>query len=105
MKIIEPHKSLVPHLHAILFFKKENYNTLLKHFENVVKKHNLIKVEFVPLESNVNYVIKYILKNFSDEELRTLDGWKKQNKIRLFTMSNLELNSTIFKKLYFNNPQ
>ncbi len=105
MKIIEPHATLVPHLHAIIFFKDKEYLTLLKHFENVVKKHNLIKVEFVPLESNVNYVIKYILKNFSDEELRTLDGWKKQNKIRLFTMSNLTLNSTIFKKLYFNNPQ
>jgi hypothetical protein len=105
MKIIEPHKSLVPHLHCIIFLKIENHYDILKHFNKVVKKYNLTKTEFEPLFKNVNYVIKYILKNFQEEDLRMLDGWKKRNKIRLFTMSNLDLSSEVFKKLYINNRE
>lgn len=105
MKIIEPHKSLVPHLHCIIFIKIENQFQILKHFNKVVKKYNLTKTEFEPLFNNINYVIKYILKNFLEEDLRMLDGWKKRNKIRLFTMSNLDLSGEVFKKLYINNRE
>ena len=44
--------------------------------------------------------------NQSNEfQLRFLDGWKKKNKIRAFTMSNLELKTDVYKKLYYSIPR
>lgn len=105
IKIIEPHKSLIPHLHRVVFVKLETKEKIEKQFFKVVKKYKLKKVKFETLEKGTSYVIKYITKNFNEEELKKLDGWKKLHKIRLFTMSNLPLTTEIFKKLYYNNKE
>lgn len=104
-KIIEPHKSLICHLHCIFYVKKQNIENIKTKYKNIVKKHNLKQCKFKVLKSikGSSYITKYILKNFDDKEMRMLDGWKKIHKIRMFTMSNLELKTKYFKKLYFNN--
>ncbi|MCT7471038.1 replication endonuclease [Aliarcobacter cryaerophilus] len=105
VKIIEPHKSLICHLHCLIYVKKENIENIETKYQNILKKHNLKQCKFEILKKikGCSYITKYILKNFDDKEMRMLDGWKKIHKIRMFTMSNLELKTKIFKKLYFNN--
>ena len=106
-KIIEPHKSLVCHLHRLIFVKKENLESVKRKYLNILKKHNLKSCKFEILKKikGSSYITKYILKNFNDEDLHSLNGYKKLHKIRMFTMSNLKLSSSIFSKLYFNNKE
>ena len=52
-----------------------------------------------------SYIIKYLLKNYNTEEIQKFDGYKKNHKIRIFTMSNLSLSSSIFQKLYYSNEK
>ena len=74
---------------------------------NILKKHNLKSCQFEILKKikGSSYITKYILKNFNDNDLHSLNGYKKLHKIRMFSMSNLELKSDYFKKLYFNNKE
>jgi hypothetical protein len=104
IKIIEPHKSLMVHLHRILYVKMDNIEQIKKTFLKVIKKHKIIKYDFEELKKSKgsSYIIKYILKNFEREELRKFDGYRKKHKIIIFRMSNLELNTDIFKKLYYS---
>lgn len=106
-KIIEPHKSLVCHLHRLIFVKKENLESVKRKYLNILKKHNLKSCQFEILKKikGSSYITKYILKNFNDDDLHSLNGYKKLHKIRMFTMSNLKLSSSIFSKLYFNNKE
>ncbi|MGH2278795.1 replication endonuclease [Aliarcobacter sp. ERUVET-7] len=106
-KIIEPHKSLVCHLHRLIFVKKENLESVKRKYLNILKKHNLkqCKIEILKKIKGSSYITKYILKNFNEDDLHSLNGYKKLHKIRMFTMSNLNLSSSIFKKLYFNNKE
>ncbi len=106
-KIIEPHKSLVCHLHRLIFVKKENLESVKRKYLNILKKHNLKSCKFEILKKikGSSYITKYILKNFNEDDLHSLNGYKKLHKIRIFTMSNLSLSSSIFSKLYFNNKE
>jgi hypothetical protein len=107
VKIIEPHKSLVPHLHRIFYIDRKTFKSVEKKFNKIVKKYELkqTKLEQVKERQRSSYIIKYLLKNFENDELKKLDGWKKLHKIRLFSMSNLELPTGIFKKLYYSNKE
>ncbi len=106
-KIIEPHKSLVCHLHRLIFINKKDIESVKRKYLNILKKHNLKSCQFEILKKikGSSYITKYILKNFNDNDLHSLNGYKKLHKIRMFTMSNLSLSSSIFSKLYFNNKE
>ena len=90
----------------MLFVKKENLESVKRKYLNILKKHNLksCKIEILKKIKGSSYITKYILKNFNEDDLHSLDGYKKLHKIRMFTMSNLKLSGSIFSKLYFNNP-
>lgn len=105
-KIIEPHKSLVCHLHRLIFIDKKDIESVKRKYKNILKKHNLKSCQFEVLKKikGSSYITKYILKNFNDDDLHSLNGYKKLHKIRMFSMSNLSLKTEYFKKLYFNNP-
>lgn len=107
IKIIEPHKSLIPHLHRILYINKDTFESFKNQFGSITKKYKLkqTKIEKLNEARGSSYIIKYILKNFNDKEIKQLDGWKKLHKIRIFTMSNLPLSTDIFKKLYYSNKE
>lgn len=105
IKIIEPHKSLIPHLHRIIYINKGTLESFKNQFETIIKKYELkqTKIEELTEAKGSSYIIKYLLKNFKKAELEKLDGWKKYHKIRLFTMSNLDLSTELFKNLYYSN--
>lgn len=107
IKIIEPHRSLVCHLHRILYIKRGTYEKVEKKFERIKEKHDLKKCKIEKLKNSKgsSYIIKYLLKNYKTEEIRNFDGYKKLHKIRIFTMSNLKLSTLVFKKLYIRNQE
>lgn len=107
IRVIEPHSSLICHLHRILYIKKGTYTKVLKQFETIKNKFSLKQCEIERLKESKgsSYIIKYLLKNYKSDEIRNLDGYKKNHKIRIFTMSNLPLSSSIFKKLYYTNKE
>jgi len=114
IKVTEPHKSLVPHMHIMLFIEPEQLEITKKLFLKVCKEHKLQRVEFDEslLNDNINnavgYIMKYILKTLNSKDdyfRRWLDGWRKKHKIRATEMSNLPISIEVYKKLYYNLPK
>lgn len=107
IKIIEPHRSLICHLHRILYIKKGTYLNVKEKFERIKEKFELeqCKLERLTDSRGSSYIIKYLLKNNKTEDIRKFDGYKKNHNIRIFTMTNLPLSTTIFKKLYYSNKE
>ena len=107
---VEFHASLIPHLHCVLFFPLEKYDEVVGVYKRIVEHYKLDKVdiETVNMRNDINYasryILKYIVKTISDNsdyfEARVLDGWKRKNKIRLLSHSQLPLNQEIYKKIY-----
>lgn len=107
IKMIEPHRSLICHLHRILYIKKGTYLNVEEKFNRIKEKFELeqCKLERLTDSKGSSYIIKYLLKNNKTEDIRKFDGYKKNHNIRIFTMSNLPLSTTIFKKLYYSNKE
>ena len=107
IKMIEPHRSLICHLHRILYIKKGTYLNVEEKFNRIKEKFELeqCKLERLTDSKGSSYIIKYLLKNNKTEDIRKFDGYKKNHNIRIFTMTNLPLSTTIFKKLYYSNKE
>ena len=107
IKMIEPHRSLICHLHRILYIKKGTYLNVQEKFNRIKEKFELeqCKLERLTDSRGSSYIIKYLLKNNKTEDIRKFDGYKKNHNIRIFTMTNLPLSTTIFKKLYYSNKE
>ena len=107
IKMIEPHRSLICHLHRILYIKKGTYLNVEEKFNRIKEKFELeqCKMERLTDSRGSSYIIKYLLKNNKTEDIRKFDGYKKNHNIRIFTMTNLPLSTTIFKKLYYSNKE
>ncbi len=107
IKVIENHKSLQVHLHAIIYINPNVLKFVKKTFESINKKYDLKQTKIEKLEESKgsSYITKYLIKNFKEKELKKLDGWKKIHKIRMFSMSKLSLNTEFFTKLYYSNKE
>lgn len=114
IKITEPHQSLIPHMHILLFVQREQQQNVKKLFLKIYKEYKLQRIDYDEsvlndnLKNAVAYIMKYILKtiNSNDEFFkRWLDGWRKKYKIRACEMSNLPISIEIYKKLYYNLPK
>jgi len=120
IKVVEAHNTLIPHFHILFYIKKENIKIIRTIFDNIVSEFELNQTDFEiitdntiqsdnnPVKTGVNraskYIMKYItkqLKKGSDYyTARLLDGWKRANRIRIITMSNLPLSLTDFRAIY-----
>ena len=114
IKITEPHKSLIPHMHILIFVENEHLLNTKKLFIKIYKEYKLHRVDYDEsilndnLHNAVGYIMKYVLKtiNSNDEFFkRWLDGWRKKYKIRACEMSNLPISVEVYKKLYYNLPK
>ena len=114
IKITEPHKSLIPHMHILLFIEKDQQLNTKKLFMKIYKEYKLQRVDYDEsilndnLHNAVGYIMKYVLKtiNSNDEFFkRWLDGWRKKYKIRACEISNLPISVEVYKKLYYNLPK
>lgn len=112
VRSIEPHTTLLPHMHCLVYVPADKYNEIVSVYKNIVNYYNLSRtdMETVNLRDNLScasrYILKYIVKTLNDNsdyfEARVLDGWKRANKIRLLTHSQLPLNQEIYKKMYYS---
>lgn len=107
IRVVEAHKSLVCHLHRILYINKNTYEKVEKQFKKIKQKYFLkeCKLEKITDAKGSSYIIKYILKNYKSKEIHSLVGYKKKHKIVLIRMSNLQISTQIFKKLYYSNQK
>jgi hypothetical protein len=125
IKVVEYHKSMVPHLHGVVFVPERLVKRFKQHIINVfgnvklqtIKDEKTNKIKYVEnknigrseveqlndIERVVPYLLKYIKKSLNplnERDYHLLNGWKKVNKIRVFTMSNVSIPRFISKKLY-----
>ena len=105
VKVFEYHKDFTPHAHIVLYVEKSDKYTFayLKNlFYRYKKKENIGRCQFKLLQGDKGvqkYISKYIAKTFN-YDIRTLyilDGWKRENNIRLITYSKLPLPKRAFK--------
>ncbi|MFY4822102.1 replication endonuclease [Aliarcobacter butzleri] len=112
VKTIEVHTTLIPHLHCLLFFPLEHYDAIKSVYKRVIEHFELQRtdLEQVSIKENIScasrYILKYIVKTLNDNSdyfsARVLDGWKRENKIRTLSNSQIPLNLEIYKKIYFS---
>ncbi len=113
VKVFEPHKTLVPHMHVLFFVMPENVTKVEKTFRKIVLEFDLQQTKYDACEFVKNikratkYLLKYLQKNqnekidySADVYFRILDGWKRLFKIRLITSTNLPLSLTAYRKIY-----
>jgi len=122
IKVVEQHKTLIPHFHILFYVKKEKNKIIEKIFDNLINEFELSQtdLEFIgdelhevdtkSVKTGINraskYITKYIVKNLNDNadffNARILDGWKRHHKIRIITMSNLPLSMAEYRAIYHN---
>jgi hypothetical protein len=120
IKVVEAHKTMIPHFHILFFIPKEENRILRKEFVKIVNEFELNQSDFSQMnESTENkndssyntrinraakYVMKYITKNLKNSAdifyARVLDGWKRIFKIRMITTSNLPLTLAEYRTIY-----
>ncbi len=112
-RVYEPHKTSVPHLHAMLFLPKEYIlkvkNKYYEYFTDKVKWGNNKKsIDFKYTWYNsaggaVAYIMKYVTKTFkntNDKSIQYASYWYMKHNIRRFCCSrNLKLPITVYRKV------
>ena len=104
-KVIEPHKDLTCHLHAIIYVETKHIEKMKQHILNTIKNNNLGRYDIEKIQDitrSTSYLLKYVQKTTNpqnENDFHFFNGWKKKNKIRVFTHSNLDLSRYIFKKV------
>jgi hypothetical protein len=105
LKAFEPHKSHTTHLHSVLYVKRIYKDKFINHIKNTIGRLELGRYDIVEIEDikkSSAYILKYINKTNnpqSEEQFHYFNGWKKMNKIRVFTHSITKLPRYIFKKV------
>lgn len=120
VKVVEMHKTFIPHFHILFYVKKEEIRIIRKNFDKIHNEFSLNQTDLELIanelqnENNVKtgvnraskYIMKYITKTLSSGKdyftARVIDGWKRQHKIRMITMSNLDLSLADFRAIYYN---
>lgn len=117
VKMIEPHKSLTPHMHSLFFLNKKFYKVLLNAKNATIKKFGLNKkfqdLEIVTTAKASTYISKYLMKELeveSDEDGNKKSKKDEENffeiykqyfgkKTRFFTTSNYRTKGLTQKKM------
>jgi len=120
IKVVEAHKTMIPHFHMVFFIPIGQNKILFKEYVKIINEFGLNQSDFSQIhesETNMNdcyktninrvakYVMKYITKNLKNGSdifyARILDGWKRIFKIRMITTSNLPLTLAEFRAIYY----
>ncbi len=104
-KIIEPHKTGEPHLHAMFYLPKDKVQKFISYFEKLFPEpQGFIETDII---NPVHYLIKYILKNIDDYRHENkayfryspLSLWYIRWGIRRFSMSRTFVRIDLYRKL------
>ena len=110
----EPHKSGVPHLHAVFYIEEKYLDRFKRVFENEMKRQNIkryeFKTEFKSDKYNrktsavVAYILKYIFKTFRNSktgEMSLAAYWYVKHRIRRVTMSRSLVPLRVFRRINY----
>jgi hypothetical protein len=120
IRTYEPHKSGVPHLHAILFLPMKYIKPLESKFNEYFTDkqrwgNNLKSLKYIykfdgNLKGAINYIMKYILKTFKNEDTNKNDiqytsYWFLKHRVRRFLSSRSLIPLSIYRKIrhYFKS--
>lgn len=117
-RVYEPHKSGVPHMHAMLFLPKdyilEVKNKFYEYFTNKVRWGNNKKsldfryTWYKSAGGAVAYIMKYITKTFkneNDNSVQYASYWYIKNKVRRFlTSRSLSITLGVYRKVRHSLP-
>lgn len=103
MSVIEPHKTLIPHMHNLYYITKEQQDIFISAYKTTIKKFKIKrqKIEIISKASGSTYLYKYLVKMESNFKY-----YKKYfSKNRIFKISNLKHTNQaqinfIYKYLY-----
>lgn len=109
-RVVEMHKDFTPHFHFVLFMKETEFVDKLEYLVKTLvalEKEGVIgeqyKVEVLSdVRKGAAYVSKYLRKAYlaeNEADIYLLDGWRKMNKIRMFTHSQTYLKKEDFIKI------
>jgi len=105
-KVIEPHKTFVPHLHALVYVPTQYLDKFIAHVKKQIKNYGLgkqHKIEVIKDNKKASsYLLKYIRKNLDGTDKTTahlINGWKKSNRIRVYTHSQASIPKYIFQRI------
>ncbi len=98
ISVIEPHKSLIPHLHAVFYVPAGCETIFSRHFYNQVKLlgFNKERCEIAPLDNRgaIPYLLKYVSKTLLQmgSDNNWLPAYYTKNGFRQYKTSSVELN-------------
>ncbi len=116
-RVYEPHKSGVPHLHAMIFLPKKYILEVKKKYKEYFSSDkwgaNKKAIDFKytwykERGGAVGYIMKYILKTFKDEDTQKVEKavyWYIKHKVRRFLSSRTLAPLAIYRKVrhYFKD--
>jgi hypothetical protein len=110
----EPHKSGVPHLHAVFFIEEEKLQRFKRIFENEMKRQNIKQYKFKSefesdkykrkISAVVAYILKYIFKTFRNSktgEMSLSAYWYVKHRIRRVTFSRTLVPLRVFRRINY----
>lgn len=109
IQVFEPHKSLIPHIHGLLYIPNNVFSKVQQYIHNYFSKHfGMYDCKRLAVDSEngkcANYLLKYLEKTFSAPD-NYLIGFYAISKMRAFRTSNVQrlgfkLNITDYKMIY-----
>lgn len=110
----EPHKSGVPHIHALLYVPVEFIPRIKQAFEYQMKKNDIKQYKFIYKFDNdvykssdkgaIAYIMKYINKTFKNAKsgiMTDVAYWYAKNKIRRFLTSRSLIPVMVYRKIHY----
>ncbi len=108
LRVIEAHHDFTPHLHSLVFIKRDYLKAFKNHFLRKIKQNKnlgIYKFEIIKdITRSASYILKYVQKDFnlSNENYKIYYGWKLKHKIRAYTFSRQYISRELFNKLSFH---
>ena len=106
IKAVEAHKDGTVHVHFVAWIPEwlvESFIAIIKSKIKLFRLGKEYKIEVLEdTEKGSAYLLKYLQKTLLDEDennLYALDGWRKENRIRIFTHSQAYLKRRDFEKI------
>lgn len=107
-RVIESHNDFTPHLHALVFIKKDYLESFQNYLIRKIKQNKdlgVYKFEVIKnISRSASYILKYVQKDFdlTNKKYKIYYGWKLRHKIRAYTFSRQYISRELFNKLSFH---
>lgn len=108
IRVFEAHADFTPHLHSLIYIKKEHLSLFEKYLKNKIKMNENIGIYKIEIIENItkssSYILKYAKKSFdfTNNNFKVYYGWRLANKIRAYTFTRQFISRDLFNKISFH---